>query len=369
MLGLGAHTQIADVRTGLSWSPDRGVPVEFIGGVWIRGSAPVRLPEGGAGRSRRFRERGSVVRLGSVRWPVRRARPHHSRHYREPRRRRTTATANPSAFEAWNGDSGLRWVASADRRDRVLAPAADALLAAGSLSLGDRVLDIDCGRGVTTLLTAGAVGIAGTVIGVDISAPMLDLASQLAREAAITNATFVHGDAQTHNFEPVSVDVVISRFGTMFFADPAAAFTNIATAVWPAGRLRLATWQPLVANELLMVPGVALLNHTDLPADAPDESGMFAQSDPDRVTATLDSVGFTNIGLDATEVTFTLGQTLDEAVDYLADSGLGRALLEAIPEGAARDAAVANVRDVLADHEFDSGVELGDAIRSSLDQV
>lgn len=89
---------------------------------------------------------------------------------------------------------------------------------------------------------------------------------------------------------------------------------------------------------------------------------MFAQSEPDRVTATLETAGFTDIELDATAVTFTLGQTLDEAVDHLADSGPGRALLETIPAGPARDAAVADVRAVLTGHQSESGIQLGGAI-------
>jgi SAM-dependent methyltransferase len=273
-----------------------------------------------------------------------------------------TATANLSAFETWNGDSGRRWVATADQHDAILAPAADALLAAARLSEGDRVLDIGCGCGATTLMAAGSIGDAGSVVGVDISGPMLDLARQRAAEAGISNAAFVHADAQTHAFEMGSVDLVISRFGTMFFANPDAAFANIATALRPAGRLCLATWQPLVANEWLIAPGAVLLNHTDLPADAPDEPGMFAQSEPDRVTATLHAAGFTNIDLAATALTFTLGQTIDEAVDFLAASGPGRALLETIADGPTRDAAVADVRDLLVTYQDASGVRLGGAI-------
>ena len=182
------------------------------------------------------------------------------------------------------------------------------------------------------------------------------------RAAGATNTDFVQGDAQTHRFEPGSVDLVISRFGTMFFSDPDAAFTNIAAALRPDGRLCLATWQPLAANEWLTVPGAALLHHTDLPPTSPDEPGMFAQSDPDIVTATLAGAGFTDITIEAADVTFTLGQTIDEAVEYLADSGPGRALLDTIPEGPATEAALADVRRALVDHDDDSGVRLGGGI-------
>jgi len=273
-----------------------------------------------------------------------------------------TATANPSAYENWNGEQGRRWVASADQRDQILAPAADALLAVASPTSGSRVLDIGCGCGVTTLLAAGSIGPQGSVTGVDISAPMLEMARERVRARGVTNAEFVHADAQIHAFEAESVDLVMSRFGTMFFADPGAAFTNIAAALRPGGRLCLATWRPLVANEWLMVPATALLQHTELPATAPTEPGMFAQSDPDVVTAMLDGAGFADVQLAATEVTFTLGPTVDEAVDYLAETGPGRVLIEAIPEGSAREAALADVRESLVAYHDDAGVRLGGGI-------
>lgn len=273
-----------------------------------------------------------------------------------------TAIANSSQFEAWNGDSGRRWVARADERDKVLAPVADVLFAMDPPSPGTRVLDLGCGCGATTLGAAAAVGATGSVIGIDLSAPMLDLARQRAKAAGVTNTSFVHGDAQTHAFEPHSFDVAISRFGTMFFADPAAAFINIGTALRPGGRLRLATWQPLVANEWLTVPGAALLRHTDLPTTEPGEPGMFAQSEPDIVRAILSAAGFVDIRMEAREVVFTLGETIEDAAEHLADSGPGRMLLETIPEGPVRDAALADVRNVLVNHFDEAGVRLGGAV-------
>ena len=124
----------------------------------------------------------------------------------------------------------------------------------------------------------------------------------------------------------------------------------------------LATWQPLAANQWLTVPGVALLNHTELPDQAADGPGMFAQSDPGTVTAVLRDAGFIDVALEAVEVTFTLGPTIDAAVAYLADSGPGRALLETIPEGPRRDAALADVRAALVDHDDGSAVRLGGGI-------
>ena len=252
----------------------------------------------------------------------------------------------------------MLWVANADERDRVLAPVGDVLPSTAAPTVGDDILDIGCGCGATTLMAATRTGTAGSATGIDLSSPMLDLARERATAAGADNVTFVHGDAQTYEFTPESVDLVIGRFGTMFFSDPEAAFANIRSALRPGGRLCLATWQPLGANEWLIVPGAALLQHTELPTDQLEGPGMFAQSDPAIVTEVLGAAGFDEIRIDAAEVTFPLGQTLDEAISYLAGAGPGRALLETIPEGAARDAALADVRAALVDHHHPEGVQL-----------
>jgi ubiquinone/menaquinone biosynthesis C-methylase UbiE len=273
-----------------------------------------------------------------------------------------TTMANRAQFDSWNGDSGERWVASADERDRVLAPVGEVLIAVAAPSTGAGVLDIGCGCGATTLAAAAHVGDAGSATGIDLSRPMLDLARRRATSASATNTSFIHGDAQTHPFASGSADLVISRFGTMFFSDPEAAFANIATALRPGGRICLATWQPLMANEWLTVPGAALLRHTEPPTVHSDEPGMFGQSEPDRVIKTLHAAGFAGVAIEATEITLTLGASLDDAVDYLVASGPGRALLETIPEGAARAVAIADVRAALVDHHDQSGVRLGGGV-------
>jgi SAM-dependent methyltransferase len=144
---------------------------------------------------------------------------------------------NRDQFDAWNGDSGRRWVADADRRDRVLRPVADALLATASLVRGETVLDIGCGCGITTLAAGHAVA-PGTATGIDLSAPMLDVARQ--RASATDAATFVQADAQTHRFDRATFDVAISRFGTMFFDEPGAAFAPSASSRGPAVHRHLA---------------------------------------------------------------------------------------------------------------------------------
>jgi SAM-dependent methyltransferase len=271
-----------------------------------------------------------------------------------------TGTENIDQYEAWNGDSGRRWVRDPDRRDRVMAPVGDALLAAAALGPGEWVLDIGCGCGATTLAAARAVGTDGNVSGIDLSGPMLEVARSRRDSAGATNVDLIDGDAQTYPFAP-SFDLAMSRFGTMFFADPTAAFANIATALCPGGRLCLATWQPLAANDWLTIPGTALLRYGTMPAGGDRGPGMFAQSEPDIITSILTTAGYVDVGLDPVTLDLPLGADPAEATDHLADSGPGRAVLATVAERD-RSAALDAVRTTLADHTDSTGVHLGAAV-------
>lgn len=268
---------------------------------------------------------------------------------------------NQAQHEAWNGDSGLRWVADADRRDAVLAPVADTLLAAARIQPGESILDVGCGCGATTVAAVTHAGPGGTAHGIDLSEPMLAVARQRARDAALTTVTFTQADAQTHALDGSAHDVVLSRFGTMFFDDPVAAFTNIKRAVRPGGRLFIATWQPLGLNDWLTVPGAALLQYGTLPDSQPDVPGMFAQADPDLLRSTLTRAGWAAVDSRAVTVTLRLGDDPADATDYLADSGVGRAVLDTVP-AANKPAALQAVTDALAPHTTSDGVHLDAAI-------
>ena len=269
-------------------------------------------------------------------------------------------TANTGQRDAWNGESGQRWVASADRRDSVLAPIADLLLARAAITAGERVLDLGCGCGATTLLAAAATGPTGAVVGADLSATMLDVAR--ARTGGHVNIEYREADVQT---DPLGrpFDVAISRFGTMFFDDPAAAFENIARHLSPGGRLCIATWQPLEANEWLVVPGVALLGLGTAPNSAdPAGPGMFAQADPSAIHGVLTRAGFTEVRTEPRTVPLLFGTTVTGAVDYLVDSGPGRAVMETIPPERHGEA-LAAVGDALRPHhDPDHGVMLDSAV-------
>ncbi|MGH8986489.1 MAG: class I SAM-dependent methyltransferase [Acidimicrobiia bacterium] len=247
-----------------------------------------------------------------------------------------------------------------DGLDRVMAPVADAVLVAAALQPGEAVLDIGCGCGATTCLAADAVGPRGSVCGIDVTAAMLDVARSRRDSSGLTTIEFVEADAQTYPFAG-SFDVAISRFGTMFFDDPAAAFANVANALRPGGRLCVATWQPLESNEWLVIPGAALLHWITLPDLSGGGPGMFAQSDPDIVTGILESAGYTGIGVKPVRVELPLGADPDEALDRLADTGVGRAALDAVPADQL-PAARAAVRDVVAGYAGADGIRMDAAV-------
>jgi SAM-dependent methyltransferase len=270
-------------------------------------------------------------------------------------------TVNQTQRDTWNGDSGLRWVADADRRDAVLAPVADALLAAARIQPGESILDLGCGCGATTVTAATQAGPDGTAHGIDLSERMLAVARQRTQDAGLTTVSFAAADAQTHPFANADYDAVISRFGTMFFDDPVAAFTNIRRGVRPGGRLFIATWQPLGLNDWLTVPGAALLRYGTLPENSLGGPGMFAQADPDLVRSTLTRAGWTTIDSRAVTITLRLGDDPVDATDYLADSGVGRAVLETV-SAPDKPAALEAVRDALAQHLGSDGIRLNAGI-------
>lgn len=141
------------------------------------------------------------------------------------------------------------WVREAHRADDTGGQFGDAMLDAAQLRAGDRVLDVGCGQGTDTLKAAQQVTPTGAAVGVDITAPLLDRARRRAAATSINNVQFVQGDAQVHPFEESAFDVVISRFGTMFFNDPTAAFANLNRAIRPGGRMAIVCWQDLLQSE------------------------------------------------------------------------------------------------------------------------
>jgi SAM-dependent methyltransferase len=272
--------------------------------------------------------------------------------------------ANTTQAKHWNTGPGVaHWVTNQARYDRMHAPFTAVILDAAALRPGGNVLDVGCGCGATTLAAARLVA-PGQALGLDLSGPMLARARSDAEEASLANAAFLQGDAQVQPLESASFDTVISRFGVMFFADPVAAFANIRSATRPGGRLVFACWQPLAANQWLLVPGAALAEHVRPPDPAPaDGPGMFAFADPDRLRPILAAAGWRDIQITSEHASILVGGggTVDEAVEFLRTATQGRTML-AGADPATAERALAAVRAALTPHADADGVHLDAAV-------
>ena len=227
---------------------------------------------------------------------------------------------NAQQVEFWNGTVGQRWARLQDRIDLQLNNISDALMPFAAARSGERVLDIGCGCGTTTLRLGMSVAPEGSVAGLDISTPMLEVARARA-QAMNADIPFLESDASRHDFQPV-FDLVFSRFGVMFFDDPVAAFANIRTALAPRGRLAFVCWRAFPENAWAFVPYTAAKNllPEQPPAD-PHAPGPFAFADADRLKGILAKAGFANIRIEKLDTTSNLGADLDDAADAALNVG------------------------------------------------
>jgi SAM-dependent methyltransferase len=211
----------------------------------------------------------------------------------------TADTANAAMRRYWNEVAGPRWVGLGGAQEARNIEVAAMLLEAAAASPGERVLDVGCGTGATLLPFAAAVGPEGHATGVDIAAPMLARARERVTEQGLTNVTLLQADAQVHAFQPASFDLVTSRFGVMFFADPIAAFTNLRGALRPGGRLCMAVWAAVAENVHRRVPFEIAVKHlgppTPLPPHAPDAQAF---ADRDYFRSVLAAAGFADIAIE-----------------------------------------------------------------------
>ena len=209
------------------------------------------------------------------------------------------SATNAAQIEYWNAGAGETWAAMQRVLDDELGPLGEAGIALLAPKAGERVIDIGCGCGATSLDLAQAVGPGGAVLGVDISAPMLTVARTRAADAGLPQAKFIEGDAQVHGFDAGAFDSVFSRFGVMFFADPPAAFANIRRALKPGGRLTFVCWRAVMENPWMTLPAMAALQHLPPLTEAVDADGPgpFAFADPAKVRGILAAAGFADIDL------------------------------------------------------------------------
>ncbi len=261
---------------------------------------------------------------------------------------------NAAQIEFWNGEAGDTWVQAQERMDEMLEGLTTAALDHAAPAAGQRVIDIGCGCGGTTLAIAER---GASVWGVDVSAPMLERAR--ARAAGTENVHFSETDAAAASYTP-DHDLIFSRFGVMFFADPVAAFANLRTALKPDGRLVFLCWQAARDNPWVAVAGRAVQPFLTPPETAPDPRapGPFAFAESDYVHQLLADAGFSRVACEPLEGSMRLGGSLDEVLEFQGQIGpLARALAEL--DEATRAQAVAAAREALAPHMSAAGLELG----------
>jgi SAM-dependent methyltransferase len=260
--------------------------------------------------------------------------------------------SNAEQLGAWDGGEGAYWADHADRFDRAVTEHHRRLLDAAQVGAGERVLDVGCGTGQTTIDAASAAT-QGSALGVDLSSRMLEVARARAGAAGIANVAFEQADAQVHPFGAGTFDLVVSRTGAMFFGDPPAAFANLATSLRPGGRLVLVTWQDLVGNEWIRELSGALATGRDLPAPPPGAPGPFSLSAPDHVRSLLTTAGFGEVTLDGFEADMWFGEDADDAARFVL--GLLGWMLEGLDERG-RAAAVEALHATTAAHDRGDGV-------------
>lgn len=269
---------------------------------------------------------------------------------------------NAEQIKYWNETSGPKWVALHELVDTQIRPLGLHAMDRAVIAAGERALDVGCGCGSTTLELARRVGPAGSATGVDISAVMLERARQSAAQAKLSNLHFENADAQTYPFAAGSFDVVYSRFGVMFFAQPDAAFANLQRALRPGGRLAFAAWQPVHLNPWMFVPMMAAAQHITLPMPAgPDAPGPFSFADPERVRGILSRAGFADLAFEELNDTMTVGggAGLDQTVEFLLQMGpAGNAMRDAATGAGVRDAVVAAVREALQPYATPNGIRM-----------
>jgi ubiquinone/menaquinone biosynthesis C-methylase UbiE len=255
---------------------------------------------------------------------------------------------NADQIAYWNGPGGQRWADRQQAQDILLAPVADILIDRAETRAGESVVDVGCGSGAISIALAQKVGPSGHVLGIDISGPMLARARQIA--PAGLPIDFALADATVYPFDAKSFDLLASRFGVMFFAEPARSFANLRKALRPSGRLAFACWREPRENPFFMAPLQAVYKHVPkLPQQGPEDPGPFSFSSEARVQRILSEAGFTGIAMEPCNLSLDIavGRGLDAAVESALEIGpSARALAEQPPDLVA--AAARSIREALA---------------------
>lgn len=276
------------------------------------------------------------------------------------------ATDNPNADQIayWDGEAGQGWADRDKQMEQTLGPIGALAIEAACVQAGEHVLDVGCGCARTSFALLDKVGETGRVLGIDISGPMLATATLTASELppALQKAiAFEKADASVYPFEQGSFDLAFSRFGVMFFADPAMAFANIRKALKPGGRLAFICWAPVPGNEWITIPMSAALQHLAPPEPMPPNApGPFGLSDPEYIKGVLTQAGYGKIDVASAAPTMRFGHGMpaDRIGDFFLEMGpVSRLLTDASAEQT--DAVRASVSEAIEPFYDGKTVNLG----------
>jgi SAM-dependent methyltransferase len=237
-------------------------------------------------------------------------------------RERSMRADNSDQIAEWNGALGERWVAMRQEIDRFVVPFGNAALKAAAPQPGERAIDIGCGCGDTAIEIARMVGAAGTVLGIDVSLPMLAVARSRAALANCAYLAFREGDASEATL-PANTDLLFSRFGVMFFSQPTPAFSHMRKSLRAGGRCVFVCWRAPRDNPWAMTPlsaARAAMGITPAPTD-PDAPGPFAFADEQRLRTILSSAGFGDIDVQRFDAAISLGAKPRSAAESVVQVG------------------------------------------------
>jgi SAM-dependent methyltransferase len=265
---------------------------------------------------------------------------------------RPVSPGNAEQVQRWNGEGGRRWIANRERHQATHRRLLPHLFGGAAISPGDSVLDVGCGCGETTIAAAQAAQ-GGSALGLDLSGLMLEVAWQLAAGAGVANVRFEQGDAQVHPLRRGAYDVIISKFGVMFFDDPSAAFANIAAAVRPDGRLAFLCWQDDEHNELFGIPVNAFAATTQLPG--PPRDGVLFEN-PHRISELLTAAGFQDVHTRAVNEPAWMGTDVGDVMSYVREMRVVREIAAELADEELTERALAAMAEQYAARQAPDGI-------------
>jgi SAM-dependent methyltransferase len=273
-----------------------------------------------------------------------------------------TPAALPATAQDWAGEMGQRWLANLARFEGTIAPIGEALLVRAAYQPGERVVDIGCGGGATSLAIAQSVAPGGEVLGIDVSPDLVAATTRRAAADGMTNARFLCADAASVVPDGVPFDRLCSRFGSMFFADSVPAFANLRRLLKPGGRIDLAVWAAPAENPWMIGPMQIVRHHIELPAPIPRGPGPFAFEDLAYLEEILTAAGFYGMGAEATAGLLSVAgprSTPSDALGFMLEGQSFGTALTGAGEGVREQASEALLALFAHHHQPDRGVMMG----------